>query len=41
MATLTAPDQPGTLEGTIELSTDLKAQPTIEIPYFVQVSAGG
>jgi hypothetical protein len=38
-ATLTAPNQPGTLEGTIEIATDLEAQPAVHIPYFVQISA--
>ncbi len=38
-ATLKTPDQPGTLEGNIEVQTDLPGQETVTIPYFVQISA--
>ncbi len=38
-ATLKTPDQSGTLEGNIEVQTDLPGQPTVTIPYFVQISA--
>jgi len=38
-ATLAAPAEPSTLEGIIQISTDLEEQESVGIPYFVQISA--